>query len=383
MADDHDTIDPDDLVIDEGMPNMSHKPKSSSKLNIKIILALAAVAGVILIVMFSKSEAPPPEPLEGSDTTTSFTIKNTLGDAPKIPGKPKTDLQLSDKNQDSLDEAFLSKNEEAIRLHRQRTAKKEDIRQRKIRKGLIHFSGNTQVDTAQPLTAAQESARTLAGSIPNIQEALTPTVHLSTKAGMLSDRDMFITKGTFLDCALETAVNSTLSGMVSCRLTTNVFSTSGRVLLLERGSRITGEYQGGVKNGQARIFAIWTRVETPNGVLIDINSPGTDPLGRTGHDGYVETFFWKKFGAAILLSFIDDMSAAASSQLSRSVYAASGGTAIIPQGEAKSYSEIPSKALEDTIDIPPVLTKNQGEHINIFVARDLDFRTVYELKTDQ
>ena len=384
-------INPDDLMTDDGMPSMAKKATSSINLRFKLILAGVAVLLIIIIVMFSSSDEPPPAPIAGSGETSSFTIKNELGDAPKIPGKPTGELaskieyiEKAKTGTTSIDTAFEAKNNEAIRYHQKKSVALEEIRTRKKQKGLLHYSGDTGTVDGQPDSKLIETAKALAGPEgTGLTQALTPTIHASTKAGTLPDRDLFITKGTFLDCALETAINSTLSGMVSCRLTTNVYSTSGRVLLLERGSRITGEYMGGLKNGQARIFALWTRVETPNGVLIDINSPGADALGRTGHDGYVETYFWKKFGAAILLSFIDDMSMAASSQLSRSVYYASGGTTVIPPGEAQSYSELPSAALEATIDIPPVLTKNQGEHISIFVARDLDFRTVYELRSNQ
>ena len=40
-------------------------------------------------------------------------------------------------------------------------------------------------------------------------------------------------------------------------------------------------------------------------------------------------------------------------------------------------------ATEQLINIPPTLTKNQGERVAIFVARDLDFATVYDLRLVQ
>jgi hypothetical protein len=118
---------------------------------------------------------------------------------------------------------------------------------------------------------------------------------------------MFVTKGAFLDCALETAISSDLAGMTSCRLTRDVYSTSGKVLLIERGSKIVGEYQSGLQKGKARIFVLWSRIETPTGVIVKLDSAGTGPLGRSGHSGFIDTHFWERFGSAILLSLIDDV----------------------------------------------------------------------------
>lgn len=41
---------------------------------------------------------------------------------------------------------------------------------------------------------------------------------------------------------------------------------------------------------------------------------------------------------------------------------------------------VANTALENTINIPPTLTKNQGETVALIVAHDLDFSDVYRLQ---
>ena len=179
-----------------------------------------------------------------------------------------------------------------------------------------------------------------------------------------------------LDCALETALSSDVPGMTACRLTRDIYSTDSKVLLLERGSKVVGQYQGGLKRGQARIFVLWTRVETPNGVIVNIDSPGTDALGRSGLDGFVDTHFWERFGGAVMLSLIDDVGTFVANKAS-----GDGNNNQVQFGStADAATQAAGIALENSINIPPTLLKNQGDHINIFVARDLDFRGVYDLK---
>ena len=91
---------------------------------------------------------------------------------------------------------------------------------------------------------------------------------------MLGNRSLVLPKGTAFTCALKTKVISATSGLVGCMVQRNVFSDDGRVLLIERGSHLDGEYRiASVRPGTVRIPVLWTRIRTPLGVTVDIDSP--------------------------------------------------------------------------------------------------------------
>jgi type IV secretory pathway VirB10-like protein len=48
-----------------------------------------------------------------------------------------------------------------------------------------------------------------------------------------------------------------------------------------------------------------------------------------------------------------------------------------PQGGQQVMDDI----LRNTINIPPTISINQGSRVQVIVARDVDFRPVYELRT--
>jgi len=50
------------------------------------------------------------------------------------------------------------------------------------------------------------------------------------------------------------------------------------------------------------------------------------------------------------------------------------------QNSQDGMERIIEEAMRQSGNIPPTLTKNQGERIGILVARDVDFSSVYSLK---
>lgn len=192
------------------------------------------------------------------------------------------------------------------------------------------------------------------------------------------DTTMMLLKGTNIPCVLRTKVDSTYQGFTICQVTKDVYSANGKVLLIERGSSVFGEQNIQMTQGKARVSILWGRIETPKNVSINLDSPATGQLGEMGVNAEVNNHFWKRFGGAIMLSVIQDALAVGRSHLEKNKQGESNQTTVNnTTSTAESMSE---EILKNTINIPPTATVNQGTLINIMVARDVDFNSIYGLQ---
>lgn len=222
------------------------------------------------------------------------------------------------------------------------------------------------ITLAQPVSAPDRAVDTTSA----FAEALVPTVTAPVQAAVLANRRWLLPKGSFLDCTLETAIDSTLPGMATCVLAADVFGADGRVVLLERGTKLVGETRSEARAGQARVAVLWSEARTPTGVVVALASPGTDALGRAGIPGEVDNHFRARFGAAVLLSIIDGA-------ISAAVAREQGSPGVV--NNAQGTQSIATEALRNTIGIPPTINVAPGARIQVLVARDVDFQGVYRL----
>jgi type IV secretion system protein VirB10 len=208
------------------------------------------------------------------------------------------------------------------------------------------------------------------GTGASLGELLKSTPIPAVVAQVLPTRRLLLPKGAFIDCTLETAISSALPGMTTCITATDTFGADGMVVLIERGSKLVGETRGQVQAGQARLFVLWTEARTPAGIVVPLASPGTDELGRSGLSGSIDYHWWQRFGTAILITIIDG----AVEGLTQSQNA--NGTVVVNPSAANGVA---TEVLRDTLRIRPTIEKPQGDRIQILVARDVDFRSVYAL----
>lgn len=183
-------------------------------------------------------------------------------------------------------------------------------------------------------------------------------------AGRFRNPSFTVPQGTVLPAVLETALDSTRPGAVRALVQRDIHSFDGSRVLIQRGSRLYGEYEGGIEQGQNRALIRWTRLIRPDGVTIALDSPASDPLGRAGVKGKVDGKFLQRFGGAILQSVLDIGVGVATRE-------ATGGVVVALPGSSQTVT-----GRSGPQDIKPVLKVRHGTSVSVFVARDLDFSSV-------
>jgi type IV secretion system protein VirB10 len=230
---------------------------------------------------------------------------------------------------------------------------------------------------ANPAQTAQASAIVYDVSAPDAApapagSAAAPAGAASSKTpapayasrGRASRLTTTVPRGTLIPAVLETALDSTQPGQARALISEDVYNLKRDRVLIPRGSRLFGEYRAELAPGQKRAFVQWNELIRPDGAVIAIESPATDPLGRAGVRGKVNTQFGSRLGGALLQSAIDFGTFAAAQSLSN-------GAVIIASPALQAGTS-------QLVGPPPrpTLSVRQGAKISVLVSRDLEFAPV-------
>ncbi|MEX3605255.1 MAG: type IV secretion system protein VirB10 [Burkholderia sp.] len=239
---------------------------------------------------------------------------------------------------------------------------------------------------AQPAAPAPASSPMMrvsqsSDSLDRMTNAARPQ---AVKASMLAHPSLTVPSGVMIPCGTKTELDTTVPGQVSCQVSRDVYSADGKVKLIDKGAHVDGEISTALKQGQNRVFVLWTRLRNPDNAIVNLDSPGTNALGSAGIPGQVDTHFWARFGPAMLISIFSDASQAGLQYAANKAQGSSGNgnTYLNLDNTSNTSNQLATEALRATIDIPPTLYDQQADSVNIFVRRDLDFSDVYTLSMD-
>lgn len=367
--------------IAAGIPSVAGKRNANNK-SLFLLFAACVMVGFIGIAAWSfkgnllgetEVETPPANDVNVYTSSKSLTV-------PPVPPKkadpvPEPVIKEEPKEKAPLPPPVPLVAQPAVVPQPVQPQKQEPtLEERRFAAPLMSANAENSSATVQGAPVGEDFDGTPGGDGGRLGGMLSAVNTPGAKARRMPNRTFLLPKGTFIDCILETKVDTTVPGMTSCIVPRPLYSADGKVLLIERGSKIIGEYKGAVENGLNRIFVLWTQLQTPTGVRINLDSPGTDEMGGSGLSGHVDYHWWKRFGNALLFSLIQD-----GFEFAGNLASENNGGVNYYQNSQNGMEEIVREAMRQSGNIPPTLTRNQGSRIGIFVGRDLDFSSVYGL----
>jgi type IV secretion system protein VirB10 len=246
--------------------------------------------------------------------------------------------------------------------------------------------------TDYPISENEEKIRALANSDPqslvsqyadagqgasggSFEDKLAGTEFAPARAYLVPPRKYLLRHNTYARCVLYTEIVTDHPGLIDCRLTNPLYSADGTVVLAEAGDILTGEQRVEVKPGQSRVFTSWTELETSSGVRARLNSLGAGPLGASGTDAWIDNHYAKRFGGAVMLSFIQDAFQTMSNATAKN------NSTYSFDNSSSNAEDMASKALENSINIPPTAFIPPGTVLTVIVARDIDFSSVFTTRS--
>ncbi|MDY4314383.1 VirB10/TraB/TrbI family type IV secretion system protein [Pectobacterium actinidiae] len=194
--------------------------------------------------------------------------------------------------------------------------------------------------------------------------------------------DLYVPENTAIPCSLDYRFVSDRAGKIRCTIAEDIWSASGNTKLIEKGTTASGVYQTGAETGmmqgQGRAFLIITKLRTRQPPYLDIpliDTRAAGELGEAGVDGWIDTHFRERFGGALLVGMIPDIGAWASNSAGQK-----DRNTDYTENSRQAMADMARTTLENSINIPPTLYKNQSEIINLITGQDIDFSGIYTLR---
>lgn len=366
----------DDSEMDSGMPTVAAAPGRV----LVVLLGGVLIIGTVLYLLFGgESDAPvtADAPIINSRNNTPATSPSIPAPPVSIPEPPQTTVPTLPPPPPPVappaPPAPITAKVDAAQLSKVQ-------QERRASSMLVHGGGRGAA------RVSNTEATGFNGTDPNLvfsREYLKGTGAAQAEATLMGNMNYIVAEGKVIDAILETAINTDLPGPLRAVVSRDVYAESGKEIMVPKGSRLVGSYNTGVQRGQSRVYVVWRRIIRPDGIDINIDSPGIDSLGRAGVGGYVDNKYFEMFAASLLTSSVSiglgiaadnmlDESGTSQTNTSDGTTTSSGsaGSQAVLEG-IRDFSDTSEQILRGILEQEPTITVDQGTRIKVFVNRDL------------
>lgn len=372
---------------------------------------------VAVPVMPGSVAAPAPAPVPGGATGPSSTQTSTGGPAPTAggyspasgrpplpPGYSSTGGEPFPTPAGEMDKEAAQRVEQAYEAAKKR---QEEIRASAIEVSKVKLVGQSNSEVAAPPTAlaglqdeiaAAEKVDELGAQQRQMQErilaSMTPKEPVKNKGAneeflasnaatasntpqltrqMAPQATTLVSEGHVIRAVLLTRVNSDLPGRVIARVTSDVYDSNQRHVVIPMGSQLIGAYSSQVVVGQERLLMAMNRLILPNGSWISLSGAGAaDMTGMSGVKADVNNHFMKMLGSSLVLGASTLLLPRQDTTVSTLQGLAGGGTpGTAGSIFATSINEVLKTLLERNKQISPTLSLGAGEEFIFMVAHDM------------
>lgn len=175
--------------------------------------------------------------------------------------------------------------------------------------------------------------------------------------------------GSYLPCAIETAINSDVEGHFVANVTSVVWDTeTGKHALVPPGSKILGNTQSNkLVFGSERMDTVSLKLRLPTGRDVDLKqAPVTDEQGMAGLTGDINRHLMRIYGAVFITGVLKGGTAAMQSAMSQAA-----GVNQVAVSVAGAGSQATSRLAGPLIDTRPTIKVAAGQLCQVILLEPL------------
>lgn len=216
-----------------------------------------------------------------------------------------------------------------------------------------------------------------------------------------SDLTRVVTVDKPIPVVLKIGIDTRYANRAVAQVERDIYGGEGRLIVIPRGSTVTGSVGSSGSTGEEKVQIQWTRIMRPDGAVFSIEAYGGDAMGRPGAPSHIDNRYLERYGMSLLTTVLNvgvtlGLNGKQTVQNQPPAYGGQGSNnfgysnnqALVQQDaravatqQANQYLQgITADLQKEGQQIAPIRTVPPGTRLTVFPARDLYLRPINPTK---